>query len=236
MKNLAEIRRKNLVKLIEEHGATTVANRTKRSIAQISDMQRGKKSFGEKVARAIEQEWDASLPPGWLDDEGDEASHKAAVSESGFTPVQKRTDIVTISRYDTGGAMGNGVVLYDQPGVIESWEVTKNWIRENVRGYTTAENLCIVTGLGDSMKPMFNPGDPLLVDRGVKTVPYESPYFFRIGDAAYVKRLQRVPMPGGGMMYRAISENPAYPPIEITDDMDFEVFGRVVQVWRREDF
>lgn len=185
--------------------------------------------FLVSIARAL------GISPDWLAS-GHGQMQGEEVPDRGFTPVQKRTDIVTISRYDTGGAMGNGVVLYDQPGVIESWEVTKNWVRENVRGYTTAENLCIVTGLGDSMRPMFNPGDPLLVDRGVKTVPYESPYFFRIGDAAYVKRLQRVPMPGGGMMYRAISENPAYPPIEITDDMDFEVFGRVVQVWRREDF
>lgn len=218
---------KRLTDGIGRGGIARVAKAIGREANYVSRMlypkgKEGRKNIGDDLIDAIENAY-----PGWLDDDAE---------IKGFTPVQKRTDIVTISRYDTGGAMGNGVVLYDQPGVIESWEVTKNWIRENVRGHTSAENLCIVTGLGDSMRPMFNPGDPLLVDRGVKTVPYESPYFFRIGDAAYVKRLQRVPMPGGGMMYRAISENPAYPPIEITDDMDFEVFGRVVQVWRREDF
>lgn len=73
--------------------------------------------------------------PGRLDDDSDAANHKETIPKSGFTPVENRTDIVTISRYGTGGAMGNGVVLHDQLGVIESWEVTKNWIRENVRGY-----------------------------------------------------------------------------------------------------
>lgn len=131
--------------------------------------------------------------------------------------------------------MGDGVVLHDQPGIIESWRVSKQWLAENVRGYTSADNLAIVTGFGDSMRPTYSPGDPLVVDRGVKTVEYDSVYFFRVGDEGYVKRLQRVPTPNG-RIYRAISDNPMYPPFDITDGMDFEVLARVVQVWRREDY
>ena len=128
--------------------------------------------------------------------------------------------------------MGHGVVLQDQPGVIESWRVSPDWIAKNVKNFTTAKNLCIVTGFGDSMRPMYNPGDPLLVDIGVKSVEFDAVYFFRVADEGFVKRLQRIP--GQGMV--AISENAKYKEWTITKDMDFQVFGRVVKVWRGEEF
>ena len=153
----------------------------------------------------------------------------------GFTPLKTATDIVTIPRYNTGGSMGDGVVLHDQPGVIESWSVSKKWLAENVRGYTSTDNLAIVTGFGDSMRPTYNPGDPLIVDKGVHTVEFDSVYFFRVGSEGYVKRIQRVPT-SDGLIYRAISDNSMYPPFEINQTMDFHVLARVIQVWRREDY
>jgi phage repressor protein C with HTH and peptisase S24 domain len=92
--------------------------------------------------------------------------------------------------------------------------------------------LAVVTGFGDSMKPLFNPGDPLLVDTGVRAVEFDAIYFFRIGEEGFIKRLQRVP--GEGLI--AISENKSYKDWVIREGMDFEVFARVVKVWRGEDF
>lgn len=138
-----------------------------------------------------------------------------------------------IKQYDTGGAMGSGLILRDQPGVIKSWNVSQEWINKNVRSFSAANNLCIVTGFGDSMKPMFNPGDPLLVDMGVMAVEFDSVYFFRVGDEGFVKRLQRVP----GLGIRVLSANrDNYEPWTITSDMDFQVLGRVLKVWKSEDF
>ncbi|CUJ65911.1 Peptidase S24-like [Achromobacter xylosoxidans] len=128
--------------------------------------------------------------------------------------------------------MGDGLELRDQPGLIKSWRVDLEWLHKNVRGATAAANLCIVTGFGDSMRPMFNPGDPLLVDRGVITAEYDAVYFFRVGDEGFIKRLQRIP--GRGLT--AISENKAYEAWVVEPDMDFEIFGRVLKVWRSEDF
>jgi len=126
-----------------------------------------------------------------------------------------------------------GLVLRDQPGVIESFRVSPQWLQQNVRSYTRADNLVIVTGFGDSMKPLFNPGDPLLVDIGVRQLDFDGVYFFRIGDEGFIKRLQRIP----GQGVRAISENRAsYEPWTITPDMDFQVLGRVVKAWSGEDF
>ncbi|CUJ70076.1 DNA polymerase V subunit UmuD [Achromobacter sp. 2789STDY5608621] len=142
------------------------------------------------------------------------------------------SDDVPIPQFDTGGKMGDGLELRDQPGLIKSWRVDQAWLAQNVRGATSASNLCIVTGFGDSMRPMFNPGDPLLVDRGVITADYDAVYFFRVDGEGFIKRLQKIP--GKGLM--ALSENPAYQAWVVEPTMDFEVFGRVLKVWRSEDF
>lgn len=138
-----------------------------------------------------------------------------------------------IPQYDTGGRMGHsGLVLRDQPGEIMGWDVSPEWLRKNVPNCTTPKNLAIVTGFGDSMRPLYNPGDPLLVDRGVTSVDFDAIYFFRVGDEGFIKRLQRIP--GNGIL--AISENSSYRDWTITKDMDFQVFARVIKVWRGDDF
>lgn len=149
-------------------------------------------------------------------------------------PLTSR-DHITIPQYDAGGAMGHGLVLPEQPGVIERWTVNAEWLDKNARGYTAARNLCIVTGFGPSMRPMFNPGDPLLVDRGVTSVPADGIYFFRIGTEGFIKQLQKIPT-ANGVIYRAKSANPDYDPFDITRDMDFEVLGKVIRVWCGTDF
>jgi phage repressor protein C with HTH and peptisase S24 domain len=139
---------------------------------------------------------------------------------------------VRIPQHSTGGAMGNGVVLQDQPGLIRSLSVSRNWVLKNVRNYSALSNLAIVTGFGDSMRPMFEPGDPLLIDIGIRRVDHDGVYFFRVGDEGFIKRLQRVP--GTGLI--AISANTHYRDWIITDAMDFEVFGRVIKAWRGQDY
>ncbi|ACR29200.1 XRE family transcriptional regulator [Burkholderia glumae] len=146
-----------------------------------------------------------------------------------------RSDIVQISRFDTGGAMGSGIELRDQPGIIETLRVSHEWINKNLKNYSSVENLCVVTGFGDSMRPMFNPGDPLIIDVGIKLVEYDAIYFFRVDGEGFIKRLQRIPTEGG-LVLRARSENASYETWDITPRMNFEVLGRVLKVWRSEDF
>lgn len=192
--------------------------------AFVRQMLSGIRPVTEKTVRAIE---DMPGMRGWFD-EG------AAPVDAARLPVQqpKLDEDVPIPQFDTGGKMGDGLELRDQPGLIKSWRVDLEWLHKNVRGATAAANLCIVTGFGDSMRPMFNPGDPLLVDLGVTTAEYDAVYFFRVGDEGFIKRLQRIP--GRGLT--AISENKAYEAWVVEPHMDFEVFGRVLKVWRSEDF
>lgn len=237
MLDTVTIRRDNLSALIAEHGLASVAHRVGKPARQLSDMIAGRKSFGEKVARAIEKEWDPSRPTGWLDAENSVKSGGGDMRRSSNVLQLKRPpDEVLIQQYDAGGSMGNGLELRDQPGIIQSWRVNPEWLERNVRAHSSAKNLCIVTGFGDSMQPLFNPGDPLLVDIGIKTVEFDSVYFFRVGSDGYVKRLQRIPTEKG-LVIRARSENKeAYDPFDITEAMDFEVLGRVLKVWRSQDF
>ena len=144
---------------------------------------------------------------------------------------QNSTDDVVIEQYNTGGSMGHGLVLKGSQGAIKSWHVDKDWLRQNVKtAHTGTKNLCIVTGFGDSMIGMFNPGDPLLIDSGVTTCDYDGVYFFRIGNEGFIKRLQRVPSQG----ILVLSESAKYRDWTITEDMEFQVLGKVLTVWKSE--
>lgn len=186
------------------------------------------RNMGPRAAKAIARAFADGRPLDWIDQPPDPGI-KFSLAEVGspYEPTE-----VEIARFDTGGAMGDGLVLKDQPGVIQSWRVSPEWIQKNVRHYSAVKNLCIVTGFGDSMRPMFNPGDPLLVDVGVRVVEFDAVYFFRVDGEGFIKRLQRIP--GEGI--RVLSANrDSYEPWTIKKGMDFEVFGRVLKVWCSED-
>lgn len=155
------------------------------------------------------------------------------VVEIGSHRNQKaKPDELVIPQFQTRGAMGTGLLLRDQPGIIRGWTVNQEWISKNIKAHSGAANLCIVTGFGDSMKGMFNSGDPLVIDRGINAVEFDAVYFFRVADEGFIKRLQRIP--GEGL--RVLSENKKYESWTIKPDMDFEVFGRVLKAWQGEDF
>jgi phage repressor protein C with HTH and peptisase S24 domain len=177
------------------------------------------------IARTLGLSTDELLDPslGLRDNSG--AKESKALPQAGSGEI-------TIPQFDTGGSMGTGVLLRDQPGEINGWRVTPDWLRKNVRSHSGAGNLAIVTGFGDSMRGMFNPGDPLLVDRGTKAFDGDAVYFFRVGEEGFIKRLQKIP--GEGII--ASSENKAYRDWTIKPDMDFEVLARVIKVWQSVDF
>lgn len=230
-----EMRRRRLQQLINDSYGGTAANFARaieRDPSYVSRMlypagKAGKKRIADDMIEHMEKK--CGLPRGWFDNVSDAAGKKADI-----IPIRS-ADEITIKQFATGGAMGAGLELRDQPGVIQSWSVSPEWLHKNVKTYTAARNLCIVTGFGDSMRPMFNPGDPLIVDTGIHLVEYDAVYFFRVGNEGFIKRLQRIPT-ASGMIIRAKSENLKYDAWDITADMDLEVFGRVLKVWRSEDF
>lgn len=200
--------------------------------AYVRQMIAGERAISEKTINKAER-----LPgcAGWFaKDLPRIAGHPIAldVDQAPVSLLKPASEELVIKQYETGGSMGKGLILQgDQPGIIRNMIVTREWAQKNLRAHTGLQNLCIVTGFGDSMKPLFNPGDPLIVDQGVKSCDVDAVYFFRVGDEGFIKRLQRVP--GEGVW--ALSANKEYKDWLIQRDADFEVFGRVLKAWKGED-
>lgn len=212
----------------QEYGGSVAEFERKTAIkmAQVSQWFTGYRALRDKALARLEEA--TGKEPGWFD---------TALPNITIGGAPKRSDDgdLEIPQFDTGGAMGGGLVLPDQPGIIKSWTVSPDWVRLNVHRITSSKNLAIVTGFGPSMQPLFNPGDPLLIDRGITTVDIDGVYFFRVEEHGFVKQLQRIPTENG-MILRAKSYNERFDPFDISKNMDFEVFGRVVKVWKGEDF
>lgn len=189
------------------------------------------KSFGEKKARSLEDQ--AGMPYSYLDlMDYEEEIEQFWKDESNKKRLSDQNLIEIIQYNDVNGSMGSGLILSDQPGQITGWRVTKEWITKNIPSNTGDSNIRIVTGFGDSMKGMFNSGDPLLIDVGITDIKWDGVYFFRIGDEGFIKRLQRIP----GQGIRALSANPEYEAWTITPDMDFHILGLVLKVWKGSSF
>jgi transcriptional regulator with XRE-family HTH domain len=244
MKTISEIRRDRLEDLVQEtknKSLEEVAERAGTSAAYLSQIRNKSPDSKTGVAKKMGDATAAKLckafnkPVGWMDRD----------DMSGYTPadfsitselnqqVQEYRDQTTIRKFDdVAGAMGKGILLQDQPGQFTNVTVTDEWINKNVPSNTGKENLKIVTGFGDSMRGMFNSGDPLLVDIGVNLCDHDGVFFFRVGDEGFIKRLQRIP----GVGIRVISKNPNYETWTITPDMDFHVLAKVLIVWQSEKF
>ncbi len=230
MKPIESIRQENLRTLANDLGGQArLAERIGKSPAQISQWLTGTKmpsgkprSVSSESAREIEKILD--LPNNWMDTPSD------AVYETVITGEYK-----VIPQYDVAGAMGVGGLVLDEqpPGIIKSWQVDEQWLRMNVPTHTGVANLCIVTGFGSSMQPMFNPGDPLLMDKGVTNCRSDGVYFFRVGENGFIKQLQRIPT-AEGLVIRAKSKNSDFDPFDITDQMDFHVLGKILLAWKGE--
>jgi len=112
------------------------------------------------------------------------------------------------------------------PGTSDSSGVAgapfnKAWLRQTLNVAPT--NAAMFTIEGDSMKPVLNSGDLVLVNKGARQAGFQDGiWLIRVGDAIMVKKVQVV---GPGQL-QAVSLNPDYPPFML--DGDFELIGRVV--------
>lgn len=202
-------------------------------------------------AEAICAKFDLDISPAWLAEgtppklaatKGPSEPPAAPLAQDMALAASTSDDVVITQYVDVGGGMNtNGrLVLEGEPaGEIKSWRVDREWLRLHVPVYTSLQNLCIVTGFGPSMRPMFNPGDPLLMDRGVNRVDHEGIFFFRVGDEGYIKIIQRVPeFDGPGFVLRVISKNKEdFPPYDLSpNNPHLHIIGKILTVWKSEQY
>ena len=65
--DIQDTRRSKLQAMVDAEGLSVVAKKFKKPDRQIKDMLERRKSFGEKVARQMELNYDPTMPAGWLD-------------------------------------------------------------------------------------------------------------------------------------------------------------------------
>lgn len=198
---------------------------------ELSGLLSGKKSFGEKKARKLEEQ--AGMPAAWLD----------WVNQTETTdPASKSVGVPSISVDETGqgyvrfpllegfAGMGPGDYVADYPEVVESLRVARDWVERKLPG-VPPEAIRVITGRGDSMKGQYNDGDLIFIDTRIKAFDQDSAYCFRWEGRVLVKRLQFV---GRGML-RILSKNADYPAIDAPID-DIEIGGRALAAWTLKEF
>lgn len=248
--DIREIRRQNLKALLDREYAgvrgaqSRMAERLDKPQNFISrclaDPERaGSKTIGEDFAREIEKAFGLDRyaldhPLGGAADNGgannnnDKESNVIAADFSS----KKRPGEIDIPHYDVRAAMGAGQVLpSDYIETIRHVTVSLEFLRSQGVSCTQPDNLGMITGFGESMNKTFTSGDPLIVDKGITSVVTDGVYFFTLGGALFVKRLQILP---SGI--RVLSDNEAYPPYEITGkDLDsLIIHARVLLAWRSQ--
>jgi len=135
---------------------------------------------------------------------------------------------VHVPLLDVSASMGVGRLMPDYETVVDGIRLSKTWCSRHL-SVSHVANLATITAYGDSMRPTFEDGDLLLVDRGVTELRIDAVYVLAYRDELYIKRVQR--RLDGSVMVR--SDNPLYEPIVIDPGKNhLSVLGRVVWAWR----
>lgn len=141
--------------------------------------------------------------------------------ENSYVKTPKRRDEaewVEVPRLDLGAAAGAGRV----PGAeaaFDTFRFSRRWLEE--QGLARAE-LSAIRVEGDSMEPLLNDGDEILVDRAPRAFR-DGIHVVRLGDTLMVKRVASA---GPGRL-ALLSQNFAYPPVEVASE-EVVIIGRVV--------
>ncbi|MCD9086219.1 S24 family peptidase [Stenotrophomonas sp. SY1] len=162
-----------------------------------------RKSFGEKRAASLEIA--AGMPAGYLSSATQNEpspSRVAPVAETATNPTY-----VHVQQLDGDADMGDGRINDDYPEVIRSMDFTSNYIRSIVGFVPSPGRLVLVTGRGDSMLPIIQPGESLLVDSGVQTFDGDGIYLINTGNGQQVKGLQD----RGNAVYIVSANSALYP-------------------------
>lgn len=133
-------------------------------------------------------------------------------------PIRRRGEWVDIPRLALDASAGPGA-LGAAEEAIGAFRFSARWLRE--QGLDPAM-LSAIAVTGDSMAPLLQDGDEILVDRTPRALG-EAIHVVRIGDARLVKRVQHR-KPG---LLTLVSENSQYPPVDVPL-AEIEIIGRVV--------
>lgn len=135
-------------------------------------------------------------------------------------PLKRREsgDWVDVPRLDLGASAGPGRVAGGE-AAFDTFRFSRRWLTE--QGLERAQ-LSAIRVEGDSMEPLLNDGDEILVDCSPR--PFrDGIHVVRLGETLMVKRVASA---GPGRV-ALLSQNFAYPPVEVAAE-EVAIIGRVV--------
>ena len=125
---------------------------------------------------------------------------------------------IEVPRLSLSASAGPGAVSADE-APFDNFRFSRKWLREQG---LDGSKLSAIAVQGDSMEPLLRAGDEVLVDHAPQ--PFrDGIHVIRLDDALLVKR---VAAQGGGR-FTLLSQNLAYPPMDVRAE-DIEIIGRVV--------
>lgn len=135
-------------------------------------------------------------------------------------------DAVLLPEIEVGYSMGGGADIDDYP-VVQMVPFSRAWL-QNLTD-SSANNLFVARGDGDSMMPTLLDQDIVIIDRGQRRLNRQDRIWaLTYGGFGMIKRIRA--LPGGTIQIN--SDNAAVTPIEATED-ECNIIGRVVGVIRR---
>ncbi len=127
-------------------------------------------------------------------------------------------DWVDVARLNIGASAGSGTLPMGEEA-FDAFRFSRRWLAE--QGLAGAQ-LSAITVEGDSMEPLLNNGDEILIDR--RAQPFrDGVHVVRLGDTLMVKRVAQA----GAGRFSLLSQNLAYPPVDVSAD-EMQLIGRVV--------
>ena len=85
--------------------------------------------------------------------------------------------------------MGDGVENLDNPEVIRAIDFERGYIRSIAGFVPSPGRLRLISGRGDSMLPLIQPGDAVVVDTGITSFDGDGIYLINMGNGHQIKRL-----------------------------------------------
>lgn len=151
----------------------------------------------------------------WLKTGEGEREPNDKVITSLYTEEQDEQHHLRVDLLDVQlAANSTGIINSDYPEVLSRLYFTEEGV-QRLLGRTTTKGIYLFSVPTDSMMPTIMPDDLVFIDTKINEYVGDGVYAFNLNGELYIKRLQRLPTG----IFRALSDNPLYPPFDITDEL-----------------
>jgi len=145
-----------------------------------------------------------------------------------IAPIKQSSNngVVEVEHLSAVAGMGSLISLdLEHDSEITTIELTKQYISSNLRSITNPDNLKIINAIGDSMKGVFDSGDCLFIDTGIREFVTETTYCIHFDGSLWIKLIQR----DGKGGYTIKSANDLFDDVSVSKgDKTFKIVGMVV--------